>query len=380
MHKGGIRFPVKYRGKPLMPMTEVRIKRFIAEGKGKMCFDRKLHIPYFKLFSKPCGKKTQAITLALDPGSVFDGISIVSKQCHHLNIELVQREKKGKTSISHFKKRQANTRQVRRSKLRHRPIRFSNRTSKQLTPTIKANLDFRKWVISKLLEYFPLTKIVIEDVCFNHYKSTKGKSFSHVEQGKTELYKFINDLGLELELFKGYETFRLRINSFGIDPKVKTKDAKDFNAHCIDSFVLACPKMDVADIETGEIFTDENEKSLHQKINFNGLINRKVIFIDKIVKVRRCLTRLRMKYKDKKFYYKLLTGGIKKIVVKLGKSNICRVKPEGEHSNHTKQWEYIDHGRAEKFKCNTAPYGGTRINGKTFFINNEWSNRKIWTI
>ena len=56
---------------------------------------------------------------------------------------------------------------------------------------------------------------------------------------------------------------------------------------------------------------------------------------------------------------------------------MVRVKPAGIHSNHPKKWEYIDNGKAERFKCNTAPYGGTRINGKTFFKNNEWHNRKI---
>ena len=91
-----------------------------------------------------------------------------------------------------------------------------------------------------------------------------------------------------------------------------------------------------------------------------------------------CLTRLRKKYNDSKNYYKLLTGGIKEIYQNFsGKSNICRVKSVGEHSNHPKNWEYLDNGSAERFKCNTAPYGGTTLNNKSFFKNNEWNNRVI---
>ena len=73
----------------------------------------------------------------------------------------------------------------------------------------------------------------------------------------------------------------------------------------------------------------------------------------------------------------MLKGSIKRIVVKIGKRNVCRVKLELEHSNHPKQWKYIDNGKVQKFKCNTAPYGDTRINGKSFFNNGEWENRKL---
>jgi hypothetical protein len=61
----------------------------------------------------------------------------------------------------------------------------------------------------------------------------------------------------------------------------------------------------------------------------------------------------------------------------MGSSNIYRVKPIGVHSNHPKKWEYIDNGKAQKFKHNTAPYGGTQIKGKTFLTRSGWSNRKV---
>ena len=197
------RLPVRFKGKPLMPMKATRVKKFISSGKGRIRYDRKLKLYYLQLLVEPSGEETQEVVLGIDPGSTYDGISIVSKTYHHINIELIQRPKKGKNSIKAFKQRQSGNRRVRRSRLRHRKIRFDNRTSSKLSPTIKANVDFRKWIIIKLNLYYPISKVVIEDVRYNHYQNSNGDSFSRVEQGKSELYNFIQDLNLELELITG---------------------------------------------------------------------------------------------------------------------------------------------------------------------------------
>jgi len=354
-----------------MPMKASRVKKFIKNGTAKIRYDRKLHIHYLQLLVEPSNLEVQPITMGIDPGSTFDGVSVVSEQCHHVNIELIQRPKKGKNAISAFKKRQAANRRVRRSRLRHRRIRFEHRTSKKIVPTIKANIDYRKWLILKLLKIYPISKVVIEDVRFNHYKSTKGKSFSYVENGKLELYGFIKELGLTLELYDGFNTKKLRVNSFGTDPKSKDKGSKGFTAHCIDSFVLACNKENKIDSGTGEI--------LDEPIITNQLdVVKKVTFIEKIVKVRRCLTRLRKNYNGAKNYYHRLAGGTVEVYQNFsGKSNMVRVKPNGEHSNHPVKWDYIDNGKVERFKCSTASYGGTTINGKTFFDGQQWKNREV---
>ena len=204
-----------------MPMKSTRVKKFIESGKGRIRYDRKLKIHYLQLLVDPSGEDTQEITLGLDPGSTFDGVSVVSSKYHHVNIELIQRPKKGKNAIKTFKVRQASNRRTRRSRLRHRRVRFDNRTSKKLVPTIQANVDFRKWLISKLIKIYPISRIVVEDVKFNHYENINGRAFSLVEQGKTELYNFIRSLGIKLETYDGYDTKKLRVNSFGVDLKVK---------------------------------------------------------------------------------------------------------------------------------------------------------------
>jgi hypothetical protein len=373
------RLPVRFKGKPLMPMKATRVKKFIESSQGKIRYDRKLKVHYLQLLVSPSGIDTQDIVIGFDPGSTYDGISVVSPNYHHINIELIQRPKKGKNAISSFKKRQASNRRGRRCRLRHRRIRFSNRTSSKLTPTIRANVEFRQWLISKLIKIYPISKIVVEDVRFNHYNCTEGRAFSLVEQGKTKLYQFIKSLGLSLELVDGFNTKNLRVRSFGYDSKVREKDRQVFEAHCIDSFVLACPRYDIPNMITGEV-------SDYFKIDFKGIVNKSIIFIEKIVKIRRCLTTTRKLYTSKNNligpqYYRKLKGGIKEPYSNVSnKPNICRVKPEGIHSNHPKKWIYINNGKVEKFKCNTAHYGGTRLNGKSFFKNGEWENRKLWMI
>lgn len=372
------RIVVKHKGQPLMPMKSRRVGKFIRLRKGRIRFDRKLRIHYLQLLQEPSGLRTQDITIGIDPGSSFDGFSVVSADTHHVNIELIQRAKKGKNAIKSFKERQASNRRVRRSRLRHRPIRFDNRTSAKMAPTIRANVDFRKWLIERLCRLLPITRVVIEDVRFNHYKNQNGKSFSLVEQGKIALYEWIKNRGLVLETYDGWNTKKLRINTFGGDPKVSDKGSKSFEAHCVDSFVLACNKSHLLDDETGEILLDE-------PVATNQLFVRKsVSFIEKIVKIRRCLTRTRKLYTTKgnpigPQYYKQLKGGVKVPYKNISSHrNLCRIKPNGEHSNHPKQWDYIDNGFAERFKCNTAPYGGTVLRGKKkFFVDGEWRNREL---
>jgi hypothetical protein len=377
-----IRMPVIYKGTPMMPMKASRVNRFVQEGKGKIRYDRKLNIHYLQLLITPSDTKTQKITMGIDPGSTFDGFSVVSSKSHQANIELIQRAKKGKTAIKTFKENQATNRRTRRGRLRSRRARFDNRSSNKLTPTIRANVEFRQWLVIRLLTLFPITHVVIEDVAANHALLGKaGRTFSLVEQGKSMFYAFLKAKGLNVELYHGYDTCKLRRNSFGKDPKVRSKDSKVFNAHCIDSFVMACEKEvnEVIDMETGEI-------TKQPKITNMMPINKKVIFIEKIVKIRRKLTHTRALYLTKHNligpnYYRYKKGGVKEIFeCKSNKDNIARVKPSGvTKSNHPRKWEYIDNGRALKKKCNTARYGGTTLGGHKFYDTkkHEWQNRKV---
>jgi hypothetical protein len=218
------------------------------------------------------------------------------------------------------------------------------------------------------MKYYLFNIIRIEDVKFNHFRDLVGKkrlsgkargaAFSLVEVGKQQLYKWVIDSGFKLELIEGHETYKMRLEYLnGLDIKSIDKSEKSFNAHCLDSFIIA---------------SQDFNKNLIE-------LNKSVVFIEKIVKQRRALTRIRAKYKDSSKYFRYAKQGEKVFFTSISrKKNICRVKIDGEHSNHPIQWLYLDNGFAEKVKSNTARYGGTSFNGeKKFFRNNEWLNRTL---
>jgi len=326
-----IRIPAVYKNIPLMPMKLKKCLKFEKLGKGKFRFNNKLKIRYFELLFEPSGYDLQPLNLGIDPGSHFDGFSITSKYCHHHNFQLNHNKE-----IKDLMDRRRMYRKLRRSRLRHRKIRFSYRTSKKLVPTINSMVEFRKWMIKKILEIYPIKRIVIEDVKYNHFKDNKGSSFSQVEIGKTKLYEWIRSKNLIIHKVKGFITKALRIKIFGFDPKLKDKSIKDFNSHSIDSFVISTLLL-------------KNIPKAHKKL----------IDITKVFYIRRYLYQFRCLKKDKKYYFRYIKGGIKKIFIKMSKFSICRIKLEGDHSNHPKKWNYINNGKVECFKKYKNLYGGT---------------------
>jgi|JI9StandDraft_2_1071091.scaffolds.fasta_scaffold01939_4 hypothetical protein len=360
------RIPVKFQGMSLMPMKQTKAYYLVKTGKAKFRYDRKLNLWYLKLLVEPNGFATQEVTLGVDPGSTFDGFSVVSKKYHHLNVELIQRPKKGKNSIKFFKERQAMNRRIRRSRLRHRPIRFDNRISKKLPPTIKANIDFRKWLVTQLSKYFPITTIRVEDVKFNHYRDlvgknrlsgvSRGRSFSLVEVGKLELYNWINDCGYNLQTIEGFSTSELRKQYLnGTDVKSLDKSEKSFNAHCLDSFIIASSNYNT-DLVT---------------------LNLSTLFLEKIVKHRKS-TLIRSKYKDAGKFFRYAKGGTKVFFeARSNKLNRFRFKPKGVHSNHPKEWIYGNYGYVLKSKTMTQKNSTVKNGVPKYFIKNEWVNRNI---
>ena len=255
-----IRVPVVYKDKPLMPMKIHRAYQYVREGKAKWRFNNKLKVRYIILLEEPSNTNTQPIHLGIDPGSHFDGFSVVSEYLHHNNYELIHNK-----GVKKRMDKRRMYRRLRRSKLRHRPIRFDTRTAEKLVPTIQAMVEYRKWMIRYILNLYPINKVIIEDVAFDHSRSRNGKYFSLAEIGKNALYDFIRSKSLELETYYGNMTKNIRIKIFGSDLKVKDKDSKVFEAHCIDSFSLASIGIDAT-------------------IN---ILNKRTIFIEKIWYVRK---------------------------------------------------------------------------------------------
>jgi hypothetical protein len=405
-----IYLPVKYLGKALMPMKASRVRRFIKEGKARLMFDRKLNQHWLKLLVEPSSLIIQEVVLGIDPGSTFDGFSVVSNQKHLGNWELIQKPKKiwikgvsypHKDSIQQTLINRSGNRRLRRSRLWHRPCRNAFRSSSKFSPTHRSNYNFRAWLVEKLLKIYPITKVVVEDVAFNHYANSTGASFSNAEIGKTALYNFIRSKELKLELIEGYTTSKLRINLYGFDPKkkgIETKGDMVFEAHCLDSFVIACNIKYPIDIETGEILIEE-PIPIFELEN----INKKFIAITKVNKGSHLGSHRKLFANGKSRQTKPWSSP-KLVQVKKGgklevrvnqfsnKENKFRIKLSDHPSNHG-PWSYGTNGRSTRKRCFPQiikqknylgkkkvylPQGGSVKYGKPiFFRENEWYTREI---
>ena len=158
------RIPVVYQGKPLMPTRFSKAKRLVSEGKARWMYSKSLRLSYIELLDSPSGYNFQDVQLGFDPGSHFDGVSVSSERCNHLNLELIQKQKKPSLQVKARIKHRSSDRRLRRSRLRQRPARFDSRNSEKMCPTIRSMFNFRKFMVEEILKLFPISKAVFERV------------------------------------------------------------------------------------------------------------------------------------------------------------------------------------------------------------------------
>jgi hypothetical protein len=354
-----IRVPVVYNNTPFTPIKLTRAIRLVESGKAKWRWNNKLRIRYLKLLYKPSRNETPQIILGFDPGTCFDGISIVSPKTHYINVELLHYKGSYNSKtysvenlISKALQKKSMYRRTRRSRLRHRKIRFDFRTkTDRMSPTIRCMLDYRKWIVEKLLRLYPVTEVVYEWV--NCRNNTKQCYFTQVHQGQRQFFRFLQSKISNVSISKGYITARSRKAMFnGVDYKNSDKSSKSFTAHCFDSFILAVSKL---------------KKMFNIGVNGKN-INVCTRFIKKIKYNYRELIRLKNKIRSSCEYFRLLKGGKIQYIYKYSKLKKIRVKPKGIHSNHPKKWEYLYTEELECFKKFITNYGGTCQYGISKFM------------
>ena len=216
-------------GQPLMP-TE-RAWELIAKGKGVLRFDRGLG--YIQLLYQANGA-TQPIALGIDPGSKKEGYTLMSEYHTYLNLQA-----DAVTWVMDAEEASTNARRTRRGrKCPCRQPRFNRSRDDFLPPSTKARWDWKLRIIIWLLRYYPITTFMVEDICAKTKKGCKkwNQSFSPLEVGKKYFYDKLWKLG-EVLLIKGYDTYIAR-KKLGLK-KLSNKMSNKFEAHCVDSWVLA---------------------------------------------------------------------------------------------------------------------------------------------
>jgi hypothetical protein len=152
-------------GLPLMPCKASRARRMVRDGKasGKR---NKLGIYYIQLVDKPSGRKTQSISAGIDPGKYYSGIGLQSSKftlftAHlFLPFETVKKRMEQRRMMRRTRRGRRINRSVAFSLRAHRQKRFSNRRSKKLAPSIKANRLLEIRVITELTKLYPISSIV----------------------------------------------------------------------------------------------------------------------------------------------------------------------------------------------------------------------------
>ena len=229
---------VVYNGSALMPTTPQRARLLIASRKATPFIHKGVFC--IRLNQPPSDNKIQPISIGVDPGSKKEGISIVTEKKTVLNIQL-----DAVTWVKEAVEKRRNARRARRQrKTPYRAPRFNNRnTIGWIPPSTKARWESKLNLIKSLKEVFPISICVVEDICaVTKEGQTKwNKSFSPLEVGKKWFYTQLESTGLNVVLMKGFETANMRKEQ-GLY-KSSDKLSNKWDAHCVDSWVLAASAM-----------------------------------------------------------------------------------------------------------------------------------------
>jgi hypothetical protein len=156
-----VRVPVvDIRGIPLMPCKPVKARILIRGGKAKPKRN-KLGLFYIQL-THTQEPTNQTLVAGVDPGSKFEGYSVVGRKETVLNLMV--------EAPDHVKKmveERRNMRRARRHRKWHRPARNNNRLAneKRIPPSTRSRWEAKARIMAQLLTILPLTDVVADDVC-----------------------------------------------------------------------------------------------------------------------------------------------------------------------------------------------------------------------
>ncbi len=237
LEKGNpLRIPVvDTRGVALMPCTPAKARHLFRSGQAKPKRN-KLGLFYVQLCYEQ-EPANQPLVAGIDPGSTFEGFSVVGTHETVLNLMV---------EAPHHVKEAMETRRTMRRARRYRkwrrPKRFTNRLKRKqrLPPSTRSRWEAKARVVAHLKSILPLTDVVVEDVQAVTRQGQGGKwnaAFSPVQVGKEHLYHLLEAMGLTVHLREGWQTKALR-EHYGLK-KTKSKSKQSFESHAVDAWVMA---------------------------------------------------------------------------------------------------------------------------------------------
>jgi hypothetical protein len=222
---------VDVKNNALMPTSCSRARRWIKSGKATGFWKKGIYC--VRLNVKPSSTKKQQIAVGIDTGSKREAFTIKSKSHTYLNIQ---------THVVDWVKENVETRRNARINRRNRTTPYRrpkiNKRIQSLPPSTKSRWQWKLRLLKWLTKMYPITDCIVEDICAVTKKNCKkwNKVFSPLQSGKNWFYSEINKT-LVLHKSHGFKTQELR-KELGL-VKSKSKFIEKFQAHCVDSWVLA---------------------------------------------------------------------------------------------------------------------------------------------
>lgn len=232
-----MRVPVLSKeGKPLMPTKPSRARKWLETGKAKVVYnDLKIFAVQLTVDS---GQETQDIVIGIDPGKLFSGIGVQSDRftlwMAHLQLpfETVKKRMEQRAMMRRGRRGRRIKRKLLFSKRSHRQARFSNRRTKKIPPSIRANRQLELRVVRELVKIFPVRSAVYEIV-----KASGSKSFSPVMVGQFWAISQIEQL-IPVARREGWETSNIR-QYLHLEKQRENKSATIPATHAVDGISLA---------------------------------------------------------------------------------------------------------------------------------------------
>nr|WP_236065171.1 RRXRR domain-containing protein [Reticulibacter mediterranei] len=185
-----------------MPCTPAKARHLFKSGKAHPKRN-KLGLFYVQLCYEQ-EPDNQPLVVGVDPGSKFEGFSVVGVKDTVLNL-MVETPEHVKDAV----KTRRTMRRARRYRKWRRPKRFSNRLKRKmrLAPSTRSRWEAKARIIAHLCTILPLCAVVVEDVQAVTRKGKGGKwnaAFSPVQVGKEHLYQLLRTRSLEVYLKEGW--------------------------------------------------------------------------------------------------------------------------------------------------------------------------------
>src|SRR5438132_14153586 len=146
-------------GVALMPCTPAYARHLFKSGVARPKRN-KLGLFYVQLCYEQ-EPDNQPLIVGLDPGSTFEGFSVVGTQDTVLNL-MVEAPEHVKDAVE----TRRTMRRARRHRKWRRPKRFDNRLKgqKRIPPSTRSRWEAKARVVMQLQKVLPLTVVVVEDV------------------------------------------------------------------------------------------------------------------------------------------------------------------------------------------------------------------------